>query len=458
MLHFSTPAAIMIRWPIPGRPPASALTSLPPGLFILIIYSLWRIIVKKADYNTNYKFAAVSFLLIALSTQAYLIGLAGPFVKVLFAENIIILHERFLTFGLFFISMLSAYALYHLTNGKGPQILAVCSIVLIVSVPYYWNRFDKQSVRFTDSELEVIDAFHSMNVYYKYVLYNPLYPRPLGFMVGMGGQMIGNPEDAYMVFNEYRTFSPLNLTYALAARNDSEMTGLISSHPGALKEIYSNKDYVIYEFIEKPGSSNMSLLDSLDIYSRYYNSYLSPKHVKDALSKPVMIMLHNRENNQSLCTQAYSNMTIVPCTGEYDLLVDGDTRVFNYFFLNSFGVIPLVTNSLYLYNNGFISITPGDSMNVSVDIPNKLHRPVDMLLHLYDVGIYAKIHADEKSARIELTKQSSEPAIQLSLHFFARTLAWVDPQPKNSYTYPNILLSVPYAIVMELNDRIRDLF
>ena len=428
----------------------------PPGIFLLALYSCWKILLKKRDYTKDYRFIVLSFLIILLSTQVYLFGLTGPLVKVLFAENITIVPERFFTFSLFFMSVLSAYAVIHMTQGKKNSVVAVCLIALMVSVPYYWNKCSILAVRFSDSDIDVIKAFHNTSPFNRFGSYNNLYPgKPIGVLIAMGGQNDVGGEDAFFILNEFKTFNNINVTFFLDKRDDPVTKEFIEKHRNSMKEIYSNSDYVIYEFTEKIENSNKSLVDYLTQYSWHYNTYVYPKYTSKIFEAPAKIKVKNQDTGEEVCVRLNGSMEITQCAGGYDLMMEGSSEAFNYLFLSSYGIIPFMRGSLYLYNHNHISIKPGDDTNIRLVLPNKFNRQIDFTLFLYDVALYLNVESNNSQMKVKLARTSHGPFYKISLRFFARSIEWVNPTMKYSYTIPNILIGVPYAGIMEVYEQMR---
>ena len=428
----------------------------PPGLLLLALYSAWKILKKKEDYTLGYKFTAISFLSVLLSTQTFFIGVGSPFAGLLSPEGVPLTSERFLTFGLFSIAVLSAYAVYKITRGNKTYVVAICLIAMALSIPGYWSSYEANITKLSDSGLGVMDALKQTGKYNRYVLYNPLYPDfSATRAIFMAGDIPLQSEDSFSVLSKFMTLNALQIdvSYVLKNRDDEEMNEFSAKHASSLKEIYSNDEYVLYEITEKLPASNKTLRDYADLYVWYYNKYTLETHTTDLFDNPFTIRIRSRETNETVCFGVNESVSVISCEARQDFEVEGNNIAYEYLFLPKYGIKPFMTKFLWFYNHGSLTVTPDKDLDLTLSVPNKIRRPLEYKVLLYDAGIYVDIKADEKEARAKLTAAPIGSGYnKISLGFFAKTLEWIELS--RSYSYPNAIFGLFYAGVSEAYQQI----
>lgn len=414
----------------------------PPGIIILGVYACWKIYRDKKDWNISYKFIVTSFLIVFITTQSYFLLSFNTYLP--FLGNITFMPFRVLPFMLYFLSVLSAYAIFKIVKGKKSYIVTICLIFMLVSVSHYWPT--AKFYKIGDSEWEVIHAFQDTGNYSKNVVYNPLHKSKYGILIFMGGQNSLPTEDIYLILSEFRKINSVDVTYILTNNKDSEMNTFIDKHKKDLKEIYSNSEYSIYEFLNKPQQSN-TLRDYADQYSYYYNNYLHPGYTHGIFEKPLTIWLEAVDTEEKVCITLNQGMEVISCNDLYDFKLRGRSAVFKE-MLTTYGVKPSLDRFLWLYNHDHLSISPSEDVNASLILPGGLNKGVYTTLFLYDINTYVEINITKTKTMVHIIKTTQENGTRLSLKFFARSLEWV--LFTESVSYPNIIVGVPYAVVMEL--------
>lgn len=418
----------------------------PPGIILLGIYACWRIYKDKKDWNTSYKFVIVSFITILIVHQSYFLSLTTTS----FLNLMIFIPDRVLYFLIYPLAILSAYALFQITKGgkrRKEYLIGICLIFMLISIPNYWQKMDAYHRELGISEINIIDVFHNMKEYDQYVLYNPLL-KDGGLsrtVIYMGGQYEPWSADCFLVFSKFKTINHVNFTYVLENKNDPEMNTFIDKHQKDLKEVYSNSEYGIYEFLNMPQQSD-TLEDYADQYVYYYNTDVYNRYLTNISDKPLKVLLKASDTKEDICLILDQGMKIDSCKENYDIKVEGNAQVLKEILLTH-GVRSFIDNFLWFYDHGYISITPAEDIDISVVLPNKIYREIETSIHLQDIDIYINIDATESDAKIHITKIPNEKSIKLSLKFFARSLEWVDLHYTQSF--PNFIFSIPYALIME---------
>jgi len=428
----------------------------PPGVLLFALYSVWKILKKKEDYTLGYKFVAMSFLSVLLSTQTFFIGVGSPLAGLLSPDGVPLTSERFLTFGLFSIAILFAYAVNRIAKGRKTYVVAICLTAMALSITGYWSSYDGKITKFSDSGLGVMDALKQTGKYNRYVLYNPLYPDfSATRAIMMAGDIPLQSDDSFSVLSKFMTLNALQIdvSYVLKNRDDEEMNEFSAKHASSLKEIYSNDEYVLYEITEKLPASNKTLRDYADLYVWYYNKYTLETHTTDLFDNPFTIRIRSRETNETVCFGVNESVSVISCEARQDFEVEGNNIAYEYLFLPKYGIKPFMTKFLWFYNHGSLTVTPDKDLDLTLSVPNKIRRPLEYKMLLYDAGIYVDIKADEKEARAKLTAAPIGSGYnKISLGFFAKTLEWTELS--RSYSYPNAIFGLFYAGVSEAYQQI----
>ena len=432
----------------------------PPFIILLALYASWKIYREKKEWNTSYKFIIISFLIILLSTQEYFLNIFVQ--EYLFGGDILKTHaifepNRVLVFVLYFVSVLSAYSIYKITSGREKPILLICLAIIALAVPEYYQTYDNFTL--TDTELSMIEFFHSTGNYSERVVYDITDKKAQAetYVINMGGKVVVQSEDNLLFFDQFKTINCPQIGYILASRNDTAMNAFIEKHKTSFSEIYSNRDYLIYGLLEQPECLNNSVDGYVDAFTYYYDAYIFPAHMSGfAKMTPFVVMLESKDTKKDICLSISTRMEKVDCdSSRRDFKISGSDMALKYLFSHPYGVKPFTDNLLWLYDNGFIEISAGSNVDINIIVPNKLSKivkTVNIPVYFYDIGVYAKARVNESEIDLHITTKPVGNYFKLSLGFFAKIIEWTNLA--RSYSYPNILIGLPYAIGSEISGQL----
>lgn len=415
---------------------------LPYFIIVLGAYGCWRIFKEKKDLNC--KFIAFSFLLIIGLSQTYFLNPPSLISDFIYSPS------RVLTFLFFPLSILSAVSLSSFLRNK-KYIITICLICLLVSVYSYWLWHQKLNKNLDNYDIDLVNFFQKNKDFDKTILYNPINQYGNEWLIiYLGGENVTQSYKGFLLLGNYTKIVYNPVSYVLVKKDDTYMKNFVDYFKNNLTLIHNNSKYNLYKFnpIETKTDEEM-LKDYIISFSMFFNQH--PK-VSNLFENPFMIQVNTKDTKETICLIVYKkNITITDCIGRYDLKIEGEKVFLKELFTTMYGLNDFVYRFFWFYDNDKLSLSTTSDTNVSVNIPNKLHKSLGNFdLNLYDIKTTAKIKTTESNIKINLIR--TEKGFKISLKFFAKLIKWV--VPNSIYSYPNILFGFVYGGLYELFNRI----
>jgi len=323
-----------------------------------------------------------------------------------------------------------------------------------VSVAEYYHGY--RPFPLTDAQLALSDFLSSDDDRQGYVIYDSTTKdaQSVASAIAMGGKVAAQSEDAFLFLDQFETITCPRIKYLVVDRGNVPLASFAVKHKDELSLSYSNEDYAVHRLLQQPNCLNGSVEGYIDAFTYYHNVYVVSTHMSNVNMTPFIVMIEEK-SGKDVCLSVKMNIERIECPAHYDFKVSGSDSALKYLFSHPYGIKPFVGEVLWLYGNGFIDIKPGTNVDINMTLPNKLSKvakKIDTAIYLYDIGVYAKAKANESDIDLHITTKPLEKSFRLSLGFFAKTTGWT--WLTRTYSYPNVIIGLPYAILSEAFDRL----